>query len=256
MVGISGTTVTVNNLGSLTEDTTVTIRVKCAETINYLESLQDYTITIKALPYSENLIEYWPLQSNLQSGLNNSTLGTLRVGDGGTPNFTGGGFNIASGGAGLKSSSNSYTLPNNFTFVMEIYPTALNQGLLFGISTNPRNSDSINSIGLFSGDQYRIWNGIYGNSYANSDKIKIKSWNRIVVTGNSSGWTVYCNGTNIGSRTDGRNNLKGTFFIGRCYVNGKMHEYSYDAAINGKIRNCALYNRVLTSSEIKSINFE
>ena len=82
-------------------------------------------------------------------------------------------------------------------------------------------------------------------------KMNTNEWYRIVVTGNSTDWNLYINGSKKYSVSD-RVKFKGhCLSIGRAYPTSS---YS-NGAIDGNIRNCAIYNRVLSDEEISSLDF-
>ena len=77
-------------------------------------------------------------------------------------------------------------------------------------------------------------------------------WNTIVTTADSSGWAIYINGTKVLTRSGAGNRKQGTLGIGKYYpYNSGMTQVGF----YGKLKNCAMYNRVLTQTEITNYSF-
>ena len=215
-------------------------------------------VDLSNVSIQEGLISYWPLKSNLENMITGSEYGDFVAGnDASTMTFENESVVIGNN-IGLKSEVTSCKLPAEFTFCVDAKFNTLpsSKYVLFGLSSNAsssfyRSSTANNVIWVWdTGTEFNINNGIYGNS-SKSVGITTNEWYRIVVTGDSTGWNIFINGNNVHNR-EGYNQISGgNLSLGKGYPTSSYSGYSMD----GYLKNCAMYNRVLTTEEIQNLEF-
>ena len=140
------------------------------------------------------------------------------------------------------------TYTNGFTIDLWTYPTAATFGAMFSSAWGTSGTQwqvyvRYNTLSQFGTTQR--YSGTQ-NDFDTSNVFPINNWYNVVVTSNNTTCYIYVNGTSQVSNVTGQINNQDASREVRL---GNFKNYSA-AQYNGRIANCRVYNRALSSSEI------
>ncbi len=230
---------------------------KCYITVNQKEKYKFYAIAKYSsnpfgldinetgIMFADNLVDYWPLMSNLNNELNSPL-----VIEQGTPQFIDGSMYLE--GPCTVATANNYVMPKNFTILLQIKNYNLyNNGrgtLIFGQGSFQWNSS--NTFGIHFDTYYPNCVPLSGMGTTTNNIMDIRNkneWKTLGLTYDGTYLALYYDGKYI-NKTTGFKQFDTPLKINA--INDSAFSYS-----QGYFRNFAIFNKALSNEEMSGFVF-